>query len=107
MKEIINDNYNSIVARCLIMPDTNMHEFIVKLYEEVDEVKSECIIIDPEKQCDIGKNIEDIDMEKLSFEIADVVLTAFNFAKHYDIDIERILKEKIEINFKRAKDAQS
>ena len=37
-----------------------------------------------------------------SEELADIILVCFNIAKHYNIDIEKELKNKIEINYKRA-----
>jgi len=43
------------------------------------------------------------DWGNLSEELADVILTALNFAKHYDIDIEKELNNKIVKNYDRAK----
>lgn len=102
MKELIKQNYESIVKRGLITLNTTTNDFVDKLFEEVSEVDQLCLFA-PEISEHL--DIECIDIEKLSYEIADVILTALNFAKHYDIDIERYLKDKIEINFKRAKDA--
>ncbi len=87
MKTLIENNYKSIVARGLITPTTTKTDFLNKLIEEVREVQ---------EAIDYNSNAE------LRIEIADVILTALNFAKHYDFDIEEDLKSKIEINFKRA-----
>lgn len=93
LKEIIEQNYKSIVKRGLITTDTTTTDFMDKLYEELIEVNDVLI-----------NQLINIDLpikEELSFELADVILTALNFAKHYDIDIEHYLKEKIKINFER------
>jgi len=85
MKKLIEDNYESTVLRGLITPDTNHNDFIEKLREEVleaDQAES---------------------MYELSFELADIVLTAINYARHYEINIEKFLKDKIHINYARAK----
>ena len=76
MKQLIEDNYDSIVKRKLITPDTTNFDFISKLFEEVKEVENSTT------------------MKELSFELADVILTALNFAKHFDIDIEYYLNKK-------------
>ena len=41
------------------------------------------------------------DMENMKEEMADVILTVLNFAKHYDIDIETDMKLKIDKNYSR------
>lgn len=87
MKNIIENNYKSIVARGFISPSTTKLDFINKLYEEVAEFE-ECYV----------NNKGEINAE----ELADVILVALNIAKHYNIDIEKELKNKIEINFNRA-----
>ena len=88
MKHIIDKNYKSIVKRGLITPKTTHVEFFDKLNEELNEVKLE-----------IMKS--EIDNRLLGFELADVILTALNYAKHYNIDIEYLIKEKIKINENR------
>ena len=88
MKQVIERNYNSIVKRGLITPKTNHVDFYHKANEELKEVQTE--FIRPE-----------IDLEKLGFEIADVILVMLNWAKHYNLNIEKYIKEKIVINEKR------
>lgn len=85
MNYLINRNYQSIVDRGLIAPDTPLYKFWMKLEEEVQE------LIDAQS------------LEEQSEELADVILTCLNFAKHYDIDIESELYRKVEINENRAK----
>jgi NTP pyrophosphatase (non-canonical NTP hydrolase) len=89
MKKLIQDNYDSIVARGLITPSTTNSQFIMKLEEEVQE------LIDEVRSDSLNPNAPK--------EMADVILTVLNFAKHHNIDIEKVLKEVVEDNFKRAK----
>jgi len=87
MKKIIEDNYNSIVSRGLINSKTNAADFILKLEEEVQEfINAELFYTGDRNE-----------------ELADIILVCLNFAKHYNIDIEQELKNKIEINFNRGK----
>lgn len=79
MKDIIESNYNSIVKRGLINSHTKFKEFIDKLDEEVNEYKESN---EPE-------------------ELADIILVCLNIAKHYDINIETELKNKIIKNYER------
>jgi NTP pyrophosphatase (non-canonical NTP hydrolase) len=87
MKDLIKQNYEVTRMRGLITDYTDILEFHDKIQEEVNEM------------------IESYDRygytNNHTNEIADVILTCFNYLKHYDIDIEQVLKEKIEINRKR------
>jgi len=85
MKQLIEDNYNSIVKRGLITPETGTSDFIMKLEEEVQEY------IEAEK----------FTLPNVNEELADIILVCLNIAKHFDIDIEQELKNKIQINNKR------
>jgi NTP pyrophosphatase (non-canonical NTP hydrolase) len=87
MKKIIEDNYNSIVERGLITPSTTVADFIDKLDEEISELKDACL---------------DGYWEDICEELADVILTALNFAEHFDIDIKTELNNKIQKNYERA-----
>jgi len=86
MKKIIEDNYNSIVNRGLISNDTTKIQFINKIFEEVGEL-----------EYFYYENNGEID----TLELADIILTCLNMAKHYNIDIESELKRKIKFNQKR------
>jgi NTP pyrophosphatase (non-canonical NTP hydrolase) len=88
MKKIIEDNYQSIVDRGLITNSTSQSEFFNKIKEEFNEM------------------VEAKTWEDFKFELADVILSCLNLAKHYKIDIEKYLNEKIEINKQRAKDGK-
>jgi len=85
MKNLIEENYKSIVKRGLITPDTKSIEFIMKLEEEVQE------FIEAEKYS----------LPNESEELADIILVCFNYARHYNIDIESVLKSKISKNWNR------
>ncbi len=86
MKKIIDLNYKATVDRGLITPKTGMDEFIAKIDEEVAEFKNEVL------------NGTDV---MLNEELADIILVFLAMAKHYTIDIEEELKNKIRKNLKR------
>lgn len=92
MKKLINDNYKSIVDRGFITPTTTLFEFLDKLDEEVKELK---------KESEIPKQYSN-----LNEELADVIMVCLNLAKHYHIDIEQEIKNKIKINKYRAKNGK-
>ncbi len=82
MKQIIEDNYKSIVKRGLITPETDSSDFIMKLEEEVQELIE----------------AENFSLNNRNEELADVVLVCLNYARHLGIDIEKELQNKIKIN---------
>lgn len=92
MRKLINDNYKSIVDRGFITPTTTLFEFLDKLDEEVKELKTEAEI--PKQYSNLPE------------ELADVVMVCLNLAKHYNIDIEHEIKNKIKINKQRAKNGK-
>jgi len=83
MHKIIKENYDSIVKRGLITKKTKHIDFIDKIYEEVNELE------------------EFTNYDNLKEEMADVILTVLNYAKHYKVDIEKELIKKIELNKNR------
>tara|TARA_R110001592_G_scaffold23589_1_gene92375 strand:- start:647 stop:916 length:270 start_codon:yes stop_codon:yes gene_type:complete len=87
MKELIESNYQSIVDRGLISPSTSVNDFLIKALEEVDEL------------CKAWKGLDKYNQKE---ELADVIMVCLNMAKHYNIDIEQEIKNKIEVNKKRA-----
>jgi NTP pyrophosphatase (non-canonical NTP hydrolase) len=91
MKELIERNYQSIRKRGLITDDTKIIDFQSKLVEEFMELDEAIIKTENDVMTD----------ENVCFELADVILTALNFARHYNIDIEKYLWKKIEINENR------
>tara|TARA_R100001440_G_scaffold23689_1_gene38608 strand:+ start:26920 stop:27198 length:279 start_codon:yes stop_codon:yes gene_type:complete len=88
MQDIINTNYQSIVDRGFITPTTTLFQFLDKLEEEVEELTNEAL--KPKQYSNLPE------------ELADVILVCLNMAKHYNIDIEDELKNKIKINQLRA-----
>lgn len=104
MKKIIEDNYNSILKRGLITPETSFSEFIDKIYEELREFEEECIINKyPLEYIDIipFEEIKQKQKDRIQEEASDIILTVLNFLKHNGFDIEKGLKEKIKINQNR------
>jgi NTP pyrophosphatase (non-canonical NTP hydrolase) len=98
MKDLIEANYKSIVDRGLIAPSTNYFEFIDKLDEEVKEFKYALEYF--MRNDKLGFKPMHIDVCE---ELSDVIMVCLNFAKHYNIDIEQEIKNKIEVNKQRAK----
>jgi len=97
MKELIEANYKSIVDRGFITPTTTLFEFLDKLDEEVKELKHSIV------------DYVDYDSQKFNNvkeELADVIMVCLNLAKHYEIDIEKEIKNKIKINKYRAKNGK-
>jgi NTP pyrophosphatase (non-canonical NTP hydrolase) len=86
MEKIIKENYESIVLRGLINSRTTDLNFLMKLKEEVLEVESAYY---------------SSDIENMWEEVADVILVCLNFAHHFNIDIEKELKNKIKKNYTR------
>lgn len=86
MKNIIETNYESTVKRGLINRETSKYEFISKIKEEVMELEI----------ADMNR-----DWKNFNEELADIILVCLNFAKHYNIDIEKELINKIKINYNR------
>ena len=87
MKRIIEENYKSIIRRGLINSKTTEQHFLEKLNEEVSE---------------LWLGWETNDDENIREEIADVIMVCLNFARHFNIDIEKEIKNKIEVNKFRA-----
>lgn len=85
MKDLIKENYESIVGRGLITHETGHGDFIMKLQEEVEEYI---------EAVNLGLPNE-------NEELADIVLVCLNIAYHYSIDIENELKNKIKKNKQR------
>lgn len=85
MKDLIERNYKSIIKRNLINENTRESDFIIKLQEEVKEF--------------IEANNYNLPNEM--DEVADIILVCLNYARHYNVDIEQVLKEKITFNENR------
>lgn len=86
MKKLIEANYKSIIKRGFINEDTEVSDFLLKIREEVDEFEHEIY------------NFNMFRTSNENEELADIILTCLNFARHYNIDIEKELKNKIRKN---------
>lgn len=82
IQEITDRNYAATVRRGQIVSFTQAHEFIEKLFEEVYEL-------------DYSTKIDNSFDEK---ELADVALVCFAMAKHYNIDLIKVMGEKMLYN---------
>lgn len=83
---ILSRSYKATVKRGYITPDTNFHQFVRKIEEERTEL------------------IHSFDLVLKTFdpkELADIVLTCFNMAKHYGIDLIQVMEEKTTFNEQR------
>lgn len=83
MKNLIERSYKATVKRGLITPQTTDYEFIGKIHEELTET------------------IESWESQDQWIEVADIILTCMNWARHRDIDIIEIMKSKTIYNEKR------
>lgn len=85
MNQLIEENYASIVRRGLITHKTTADDFIDKIKEELEELIE----------------AHNFNMKNEAEELADVILVCLNYAKHFNIDIEKKLKQKIQTNKNR------
>ncbi len=86
IQEIINRNYEATVKRGQIDNKTHAYNFTSKINEENNELD--------ESIYNCGKNFD----EK---ELADIALVCFAMAKHYDIDLLKVMEEKMLYNENR------
>lgn len=81
LNELQLRNYSATVRRGLITPQTTISEFTAKLFEECNEF---------------------YDATKFGLldglELADIIIVCLSTAKHFDIDIQRMLEQKTIIN---------
>ena len=82
IKEIAKRNYAATKRRGQIICFTQAYEFIEKLFEEAYEL-------------DHSTKIDNSFDEK---ELADVVLVCFSMAEHFDIDLIKVMEEKMLYN---------
>lgn len=91
---LIEQNYEAVVLRGLITPDTDFYDFMDKLEEETAELAYEY----NKKEGVIHKT----DIE-FTAELIDCISVLLNMAKHYKVDVIEGLKANIGKNFERAK----
>lgn len=90
LQELIKRNYQTTVNRGKINIFTSSEEFIAKIDEEVQELKDSFLPFDQLTNPAFDHK-----------ELADIILVCLNFAHHFDIDIEKVLEEKLIINENR------
>lgn len=86
MKKLIKRSYQATVKRGLITKNTASYQFINKIKEELDETI---------KEYEMGYK------DKMFVEVADIVLTCFNFAHHNGIDLVQVMEYKTLFNENR------
>ncbi|PNX47080.1 MAG: hypothetical protein BV456_11465 [Thermoplasmata archaeon M8B2D] len=89
LKEIQERNYQATVKRGLITAATTFDDFI-------DKIKEETLELIYSAEIDIRSG--DIKYMFDELELSDIIITCFNMAKYYDIDIQKALEEKTLIN---------
>ena len=88
MKELIQRNYDAVVARKLISESTTDKQFWEKLSEEYDEVYQPYM-----KR----------DRKELSKELTDVIVVCINWLTHMGFDIPKLLEQNAIKNEERVK----
>jgi len=87
LSHIMNRSYDSATGVGSIKSTTTKDQFIDNLYDGV---------------FDVGIATGKDDHKAMSEEIADLILDALNFAKHFEIDIESKINERIKTNYEIA-----
>ncbi len=85
IQELIDRNYAAQIKRGQIIMEKTLNDFLQKIDEEVKEFKNSY------------KNdgyFEDIDDK----ELIDIMLVCFSMAKHFGIDWQQVMTEKVEYN---------
>lgn len=88
MKHLIKRNYEAVVKRGLITPETTDYDFLEKLQEEIEEADEE---------------ISNFNETNLREEIGDCLNVCLNWLTHKGIDIEKLLLEIATKNENRCK----
>ena len=88
IQQLIDRNYAAQVKRGQITPETDLSDCIDKIREELSE------LID---SYDYIWGTEKFDNK----ELIDIMLVCFSMAKHFGIDWQQVMTEKVEYNEKR------
>lgn len=91
LKQIIDRNYGATKRRGLITDETRFEDFLCKIEEELEELNT--------SNLDFGYNGFDEKFDEK--ELADIILVCLAMAKHYNIDIQKALEEKVIFNESR------
>ena len=90
IEQLIDRNYAAQVKRKQITPETNAYEFIEKIDEEVEELNVSIFRLQEKFQDGLDDK-----------ELIDIMLVCFSMAKHFGIDWQQVMKDKVEYNEKR------
>jgi len=90
LKQIIEENYQAVVARGSIYPETRLTDF----FEKADEEKKEMV----DAYYESGEYSQEFERE-----LIDCICVYMNLARHLDIDIEQGLIDNYKRNYERAK----
>lgn len=87
IQQLIDRNYAAQVRRGQITPETNAYEFIEKIDEEVEELNVSIFRLQEKFQDGLDDK-----------ELIDIMLVCFSMAKHFGIDWQQVMKDKVEFN---------
>jgi NTP pyrophosphatase (non-canonical NTP hydrolase) len=88
IQQLIDRNYAAQIKRGQITMEKTLNDFLQKIDEEVKEFKN--------SYTNDGY-FEDIDDK----ELIDIMLVCFSMAKHFGIDWQKVMTDKVEFNEKR------
>lgn len=88
IQQLIDRNYAAQVKRGQITMKTDLSDCIDKIKEELKE------LVD---SYEYNSGTERIDIR----ELIDIMLVCFSMAKHFGIDWQQVMKDKVEFNEKR------
>ena len=86
IQQLIDRNYAAQVKRGQIKDETKFFKFVIKIEDELYELN--------ESYIDTNKDFD-------SKELIDIMLVCFSMAKHFGIDWQQVMKDKVEYNEKR------
>ena len=85
IEQLIDRNYAAQIRRGQITPETDLSDCIDKIKEELTE------LIDSYEYTWGTESIDDK-------ELIDIMLVCFSMAKHFGIDWQQVMKDKVEYN---------
>lgn len=86
IQELIDRNYAAQIKRGQIKDDSTFFKFVIKIEDELMELNESYI-----------ETNKDFDPQ----ELIDIMLVCFSMAKHFKIDWQQVMTEKVEYNEKR------
>lgn len=86
IQQLIDRNYAAQIKRGQITPESTFFKFVIKIEDELMELNESYI-----------ETNKDFDTK----ELIDIMLVCFSMAKHFGIDWQQVMTEKVEYNEKR------